>query len=236
MTYDIVYIVKPGDRNEELRHSLRSLGNLPHDKVWIVGHTPEWIEGVHSIEGNRYGAKWINTSDNIRIAAGHDGISDNFILLNDDFFIMEDASDIIDDTPYWWRYDLAEHVHKVRNSTTPKWRDMLKNALDCLHDFGVESPLSFTLHMPLLVDREKMSEALDYFPTEINGVAPEPRTIYGNYWDMGREKKSDCKVVARSAKWRGGPFVSTYDGSFKSGKVGKQIRQMFDTPSPYERS
>ena len=52
---DAVYYVRPGDRNDELRYSLRSLANLPHDRVWIVGHTPPWVTGIESIQGNTVG-------------------------------------------------------------------------------------------------------------------------------------------------------------------------------------
>ena len=48
---DLVYIVCPGDQNEELRYSLRSVArNLPGRRVWIFGHTPPWVTGVHSVE------------------------------------------------------------------------------------------------------------------------------------------------------------------------------------------
>ena len=34
---DLVYLVRPGEQNEELRWSLRSLVNLPHERVFEVG-------------------------------------------------------------------------------------------------------------------------------------------------------------------------------------------------------
>ncbi len=41
---DVVYVVRPGDKNEELRYSIRSvIANLPHRKVWIAGYKPTWL-------------------------------------------------------------------------------------------------------------------------------------------------------------------------------------------------
>ena len=41
--FDVVYCVKDDPDNEELRYSLRSLKNLPHQKVWIYGGGPKWL-------------------------------------------------------------------------------------------------------------------------------------------------------------------------------------------------
>ena len=43
---DIVYVVRPGDENEALRYSLRSLANIPHRTVWIAGYRPKWCYGI----------------------------------------------------------------------------------------------------------------------------------------------------------------------------------------------
>lgn len=45
---DLVWIVKPGDGNEELRWSLRSaVAHVPHERVWIVGSRPGWCTAPH---------------------------------------------------------------------------------------------------------------------------------------------------------------------------------------------
>ena len=89
--YDVVYFVRKGDQNEELRYSLRSLVNLPHRKVWIVGHTPAWVTGVESIPGNVFREKWWNVVDNLRLAALHVK-AEQFVVMNDDIFLMRPPS------------------------------------------------------------------------------------------------------------------------------------------------
>ena len=43
---DIVYVVGENERNESLKYSLRSLKNIPHDDVYIIGHKPAWVKNV----------------------------------------------------------------------------------------------------------------------------------------------------------------------------------------------
>ena len=54
---DLVYVVRDG-ANPELRYSLRSVAvNLPHDRVWIVGHVPAWITGCETVPTVQAGRK-----------------------------------------------------------------------------------------------------------------------------------------------------------------------------------
>ena len=41
---DIVYFVKPSEDNDELKYSLRSLKNLNHGQVYLVGYRPSWVD------------------------------------------------------------------------------------------------------------------------------------------------------------------------------------------------
>lgn len=57
LVMDIVYLVKECRINEELTYSLRSLVNLPHDKVFLVGGCPTNIDKtkithIPTLQGN----------------------------------------------------------------------------------------------------------------------------------------------------------------------------------------
>ena len=43
---DIVYLVKNSRTNDELTYSLRTLVNVPHDKVFLVGGCPDNIKKI----------------------------------------------------------------------------------------------------------------------------------------------------------------------------------------------
>ena len=89
--YDFVYIVKESEDNEELRYSLRSISKFyPSNKIWIVGYKPSWIQNVNYIPVKQdCGDKWKNSVNNIIKACESEEISNDFILMNDDFIILK---------------------------------------------------------------------------------------------------------------------------------------------------
>jgi hypothetical protein len=88
---DCVYVCRPGD-NEELRYSIRSVvANMPHDNLWLVGYKPSWYMG-NFISVPNTTTKFENIRLAIKAAAEHNEISDNFILMNDDFFVIKPAN------------------------------------------------------------------------------------------------------------------------------------------------
>src|SRR5688572_14976620 len=88
---DIVFPIRASGRTDELRYSLRSLVNLPHDRVWIAGHRPEWVSkevghiAVHQLGGT---TKYERSLANLLAACSHPEVSDEFVRFDDDFFVM----------------------------------------------------------------------------------------------------------------------------------------------------
>lgn len=221
---DLVYFVRRGE-NPELRFSLRSAAaHLPHERVWIVGDKPNWVTGVEFIQGNRRGTKWLNVFDNLRIAAA-DVDADRFIVMNDDFFITEPVDAEI---PAWHRGPLADHIRRTRSD----WNASLVATLKFLRANGFPAPLSYEIHAPVVMEREKLGVVLD--AASGKGIPPQWRTIYGNWWHIPAERAPDVKV-RRDRPFEPATFFSTSDMTFASTAVGRWIRQHFPTPSPYER-
>lgn len=61
---DIVYVLKPCTHNDELTLSIRTLQNIPHDKVFIVGGAQRNInkDKVVFIETKQNLSKWQNSA------------------------------------------------------------------------------------------------------------------------------------------------------------------------------
>lgn len=91
---DVVYINRPGDENEELRYSLRSLKNLPHDRVFIVGYSPVWVRGCESIAVDPQRSKHASAESNLIAACSSLEVSDPFYVFNDDFYVMQEMETI----------------------------------------------------------------------------------------------------------------------------------------------
>ena len=92
---DILYTLKQCDQCDELIYSLRSLCNLPHDRVFLVGGCPKNIDKskVVYIPTEQKGTKWRNSTNNVKTACKDPRLSDDFILMNDDFFVLKPIND-----------------------------------------------------------------------------------------------------------------------------------------------
>lgn len=226
---DVVYLVRRGDRNPELKYSLRSLRNMPHGRVVVVGHRPNWLGGVTHVAGNRNGAeKALNIFDNLRLACDHVD-ADRFVLMNDDFFIMEP----VDGPPSWHRGRLADHLARVRQQSA--WRTSLQTTLDWLRARGHDDPLSFAVHAPMPFEVAKLAEVLDLAAGP--RIPPGARSIYGNWWNIPAVEIEDPKVRCTRDGWTPGmALASTDDQTFRHHRIGQIIRARFARPSEFERT
>lgn len=221
---DVVYYVREGD-NEELRYSLRSLSNLPHDNVWIVGDKPDWVTNVGFIPGNRFTERWWNAFDNVRLVVNHPNVAEDIVMMNDDFFIMNH----VDEIPVYW-LKIFDGPSGVRRNDSPRIASFryIKRLI------GADGSIKlYVTHTPLPVEKTKLAEVLDLVDPKAQWP-PAWRSLYGNYWKIGGEQAEDNKVFGISGEWEGQDFVSTEDAAFTYGKIGKQIRSRFPNKSPYE--
>lgn len=91
---DAVYILGTGSpcANEEIRYSIRALEENMLDlrNVWIIGELPKFLPVIFHVAANDLmSEKWKNAYVKTRIACEQGEISDDFILMNDDFFMCE---------------------------------------------------------------------------------------------------------------------------------------------------
>lgn len=232
MAFDILYPVRPGEDNEELRWSLRTLeANFPHRRVWIVGHKPSWVsDEVGFIEGNLWGNAQMNVYNNIRIACEDDRLSARVGIWNDDFFVTEPMKTI--KTEY--RSTLREHIEtrRVQLQQEQWWPVSLRTTLLALQAHGFDDPLSYELHTPFVVNRKKMADTLNLFRYVTPEAPPQWRTLYGNMNKMGgKRREADVKVYADGEIKK--PFHSTIDRAFPL--YAKRFAKAYPRPSKYER-
>ena len=221
----LLYLVKDGDDNEELRYSLRSCGKLTSDRVVFVGHRPEWVRGVELIPGNRSKSKWLNVFENLLIAARE---IDEFVVMNDDFMVMAPA----DGAPSWHRGSLNDHILSIRG--TGPWKRSLQATRRWLQSHGVRSPLSYELHVPVAMNGERLATVLSLFNLSSRDL-PQWRTLYGNYWGVESTVHVDCKLRKPGSWWdESWPFLSTDDAIFDDHPAAIAVRSRFPDPSPYE--
>lgn len=214
---DVVYVVRPDEDNEELRYSLRSLANLPHDRVLMFGG-PSWVRHVERVPFDDPG-KWGALTDGMHLAAERLG---RFVLMNDDFYIMRRAKTV----PVMHRGPLDDHhgsgPYSVGRRTAYKF----------LVKMGIHHPMNYELHAPMAFKASKLQRCFDM----MGGLNPNGyvRSYYGNLCGIGGAFTDDFKYGLTPGWPPPRPFLSTEDGSFRYGYVGDMVRAAFPEPSVYE--
>lgn len=228
---DLVYVCRPG-RNEELRYSLRSFDqHVPHGKVWIIGDAPSWVRNVKLEKRPALATKYLTTTAHIRYACEHPKISDPFIMCNDDFFAMDKVSGI--PTLHRGPVDALIRSYRAKSGDGPYVRGMIETR-DLLRRLGCKNPLSYELHVPLVVHKAEMLKALDA-AAESDIKVVHKRTLYGNLAAIGGEEIDDVKVYSMEQELPQGPWLSSCDKVFQYG-VGNVVRWLFPNPGRYEQS
>lgn len=227
---DVVIPVRPG-QNEELRFVLRSLTNLHHGAVHILGSAPHWVDrsAVRVVERRRAATKWDTVTAHLAAACTDPEISDPFILLNDDIYITGPVAEVPPLHRGLVLDVLADYGGRgIHSSWIESMRATRRRLLDLT---GHEAePYSYELHVPMVIRKDTMTVA-------IAAGADVPRwnrrTAYGNLAHLGGHRIDDVKLRTPADPWPAGPFLSTSDASFRF--VRPALRRMFPTPSRYER-
>lgn len=229
-------MVKVGERNEELRWSLRALSHLPHDRVWVAGYRPRFLaKNVgHVAVNQRPGRRYENSTANLLAACEHPEVSDEFIFMQDDVFVMRPMEEV----PTLHRGPLSEVTDYYTQKGSVNYLRGMKETARMLEFLGIKDILSYELHAPMVLSKRLMAEAIrtslsrPLFDTRCF----HKRTFYGNRYQVGGEQTHDFKVFGRTQEWsEEWPFLSTTDRSFAKDPVGKHIQARFPEPSPYER-
>lgn len=230
---DVVYVVGPNGSHEELRYSLRSLANIQHGQVWIVGHKPPWATNVGHLPVPQRSTKWRNTTRSVREACKTDDISSTWVLFNDDFFALEKTT-----VPNWHRgpIDVSQQALRQlpRTRRRRSHRDGRSATADLLWRWGYDNLMNYDIHVPMKVRSDVMLEVLDR-AAQANIEVLHKRTLYGNVAKVGGRQHDDPGITSLTETWSDRQkWVSTVDRSFEAGRVGRDLRARFPNPSPYE--
>ena len=217
---DFVYICRDGD-NEELRYSIRSVVNsFPNNKIWVVGGKPDWYDGSF-IPVPQNGSKQENARNNLRAVIDTPSISDDFVLMNDDFFITMKI-DYLDNIHNGTLKDLAQFKRESRGSLG--YINLLETTYEALVTAGIEEPLNFEVHVPMRMNKDKLNNIINDYPLW--------RSAYGNVYDVGGRGMRDVKVSGILGDGIPVPFMSTEDDSFRF--VKDTLQKMYPNKTKYE--
>lgn len=233
---DVVIPVRPGDRNEELRYALRSIDAfLPHGRVWLAGHAPRWTRNIEHVPTRQSGPKHENSLKNLLTACQHPDVSENFILWNDDFFLLETP---FAGVPLLHRGPAWEHLASYGGASSQYLRNM-KATIEILALAGLDNPLSYELHVPMPVTKAGILSSIE--TASAKGMplckAPQIRTLYGNLIAGGDGAQADdVKIFEAAQVWTPGPlpYLSTMDHLWARHPAAKAVRALLPNPCQYE--
>jgi len=228
---DFVYICRDGE-NEELRYSIRSvLLSFPEAKIWVVGGKPKWYSGNHVFleqDNNKY----VNAVNNLKAVCNTPDISDNFILMNDDFFIIKK----IETVEQFYNGLLSEKIDKfIKITGSSMYIKKLITTNNKLNKLGFTKPLDYELHVPMPMHKAGLLYILNEYPECLW------RSMYGNLFNVGGSQMEDVKVyknkrhAARSAQiTKNSIYLSTEDTGLTI-MVDNIFKELLTNPSPYEQ-
>lgn len=243
---DVVYPVRPSrSGNEELRYSLRTIEkSFPHRDVYVYTSKPiEWLsDNVHVQIVDELPNPNASVNNKLAMACANPNISDPFVMMNDDFFIMRKIQNLPD-----YCLGLMDSQIAARNQKDI-YRGCLVRACNIIRmEYGVEFPLDYEIHAPVLFNKDELSEVCHKHITQIR------RSLYFAVADQHLLPKQhlkvphDCKLYCPREwpfPWRimtldkllesGAPIISTTDRYWTQEFAG-YIKPLFNKPSKYEK-
>ena len=209
---NFVYICKDGE-NEELRYSIRSVvKNTNNPKIWVVGGKPDWYIGNHiSVLQNQH--KYQNALNNLKAACASEEIPEDFILMNDDFYITNKINEV----KIYNNGLLEDQINQYHNlGLRSTYLHRLGKTYAYLQKRNMPNPISYEIHVPMPMEKSKLITILE------ENYSTLWRSKYGNTFNIGGETVKDVKVH------RGGalialsynqdneqiPYLSSADSSF----------------------
>ena len=228
---DFVYICRD-EENEELRYSIRSvLLSFPEAKVWVVGGKPNWYSGNY-IFLKQDNNKYANAVNNLKALCNTPEISENFILMNDDFFIIKKIETI----EQFYNGLLSEKIDKfIKITGSSMYIRKLITTNKKLNKLGFTTPLDYELHVPMPMHKAGLLDIVTNHPECLW------RSMYGNLFNVGGKQMEDVKVyknkkhAARSAEiTKNSIYLSTEDTGLTIMLDGI-LKDLLPNPSPYEQ-
>lgn len=235
MSTNLLYIVRAGGDNDELRYSLRSTKMISGRKtLTIVGDCPSWLNPDYFIEGNPFPIdkavnKQRNVTHNMLVACQSESVPENLLLMNDDFFFMRPIKYTSLNNTYFVN-PRTLNVRVAEDRLVSWLHGAYSRTIAILKKEGYSEALNFDLHVPMPIKKSLMLEML----TTYKDSHYAKRSLYGNLYlrneeleyiqdnkirDFGGLQHESWMISTADATW---PIAQPFLGSF------------FYEPSPWE--
>lgn len=209
-----------GDGGLEFKHAIRSWSNLQewNGQLFVIGDSEEWFSDkiIHIPHGKSANSPYTDVNNKLLVACNDGRISDDFIVMNDDFFCRKPAA-----IPTAYKGKLADEP------TDSHYRQSLHSTNDWLIGRKIDKPLNYELHIPIIINKAKWLQTYAWVRPSLHGLYPlQWRSVYGNMHAIGGKQMNDVKTHTDSLKRT--VLIST---KFYTA----ELERLFSNPSEYER-
>lgn len=222
--------------NTEIRYCLRSVEKhlTGYGDVFIVGDLPYWMQNVIHIPFKEQSTQCYDKERNIytkiKAAIADDRVSDDFLFMNDDHFLLQDYE--AGKFPYYCQGWLSEFM------TVTDYKTTISNTSELLWPLGYDC-LYFDIHCPILYNKEKLTWCL----SDIDWAKPFGfciKTVYGNsveglkaleYPDLKINEVYSADQIRKLIAGR--PWYSIGDRAREGGLL-KVLQELYPHKSKYE--
>lgn len=227
---DVVYPVKlTRNGNRELQLSLRSLSNIPHRNVYVIApERPDWLsDDAIFIECPDDHSPYENVNRKLLAACSVDDLSDNFVYMNDDIFIMQKMTEI----PYWaLSSTLQTRLDEYKVAGMGIYEQDLMKTKRFLEEYR-QSTIDFETHSPIVFHKGILEQILTQ-----NIRLGHRHTLYGNLTHQEPTYTKDFKLYFTDGKIdENQPIISTIEEAFiRNCAVSRYLENKFANKSIYE--
>jgi hypothetical protein len=221
---DLVYVYKRTGDGRELRFSLRSAArNLAFENAHIVGDPPAWRCYANLIGFRGPQGKHENGFSKLKHAVESREVSDPFVLMNDDFFILKPFASI----PYYYQKRLVEWIE-----TFPHRSSYYQRAIKTLGIVGQKANI-FEVHFPIVYEKDRLRFLIKKYELPCGIML---RTLYCSTFKIKGEQSKDFKARNSSEvrQFSEGAFMSTSEQAAHTQAFSSVMKQRFPDASPFE--
>lgn len=220
---DIVYPHHYIPTGFNLKHSIKSVQNnlLNHGNIFVIAQNMNVSvkDAILIYHSDKHNNNEKNIIDKILKACNTPEISDDFVLMNDDFYFLEQHD--IKDLKNLYLNDLDFLIEKTGSKS---YKQALINTKELLLSKNLPT-LNFDTHHPMIINKAKFLELFNNIKWEKNNLLY--RSTYGNYHNPVELKaiKKDC-VINSTEGLKGKKFVSavhalSYNYQFEKELINK---------------
>lgn len=190
---DIIYPLGKGSiwSNKEIKYSLRSVEKhlSGFNNIWIIGELPDFLTGIRHIPmPDEQRNKEANICAKILRACDEPEISQDFLFMNDDHFLLSDFD--VSSFPYYYKGEIRTFLSRVMSRGL--YTQAVARTFYALNDLK-KTTKYFDAHCPIIYNKDKFRQVMSQFTID-GKIGMVLKSLYCNMLGIDGEQQLDCKI------------------------------------------